>query len=89
MRLIVGFIDDKGTIEQMKRDRFKGILLGSFEHLSPEGIYGIKELKMELEISRDFIPKVDLASYCLAPTIRHLASSILTKYNGQQEVIPL
>jgi hypothetical protein len=25
--LMIGFVDDKWTIEQMKRDRFKGILL--------------------------------------------------------------
>lgn len=63
---MIGFVDDKWTVEQMKRDRLKGILPGSFEHLSPvwlpEGIDSVKELEMELHISRDFIAKIDVAS---------------------------
>jgi hypothetical protein len=59
-------IDDKWTIEQMKRDRFQGIPLSSFEHLSPvwqpESIDRIKELEMDLHSNRNFITEIDVAS---------------------------
>ncbi len=63
---MIGFVDDKGTLQQIKRDRFQGILLRSFEHLSPvwhpEGIDSVKELEMDLHRSRDCIAKMDIAS---------------------------
>ena len=63
---MIWFVDDKWAVEQMKRDRLKGILLRSFEHLSPvwlpEGIGSVKELEMELHISRDLVAKLDAAS---------------------------
>lgn len=66
MLLMIGFIDDKWAFEQAKRNRFQGILLRSFEHLSPvwlpEGINGVEELEMHPQISRDVIPKLDVAS---------------------------
>src|ERR1700680_3877050 len=89
---MIGFDDDKWPIEQIKRDRFKGIRLSSFEHLSPvqppEGIDRVKELETHPH-SRDFIAKLDVASQSLARPIHHLAASISMKFYGQQKIIPV